>query len=189
MVPLRAGTTPFCQLGRTVIAVGVAGDRRRHRGAHLPRLRPRLGRLHARAVRRSAAGAVRFGLRRPARAVVRQSLHVRRRLRHARRARSPRCCRSTCSRRAAWSARAVGLDRAHRHLAHRPPHRRPTGRADRARAARDLPALLRAHVHEPEGRAVRGRDGAAAARARARVRGLSAARARARSCCSASGSA
>ena len=36
--------------------------------------------------------------------------------------------------------------------------------------ARHLPALLRAHVHQPEGRAVRGRDGAAPARPRARLR-------------------
>ena len=46
----------------------------------------------------------------------------------------------------------------------------PPGGADRARPARHLPALLRPHVHEPEGFAVRGRDGDSPARAGARVR-------------------
>ena len=50
--------------------------------------------------------------------------------------------------------------RARGDLAARPPRRRPARRPDRARAHRHLPALLRAHVHEPEGRAVRRRDGA-----------------------------
>ena len=58
----------------------------------------------------------------------------------------------------------------------------PLAGADRARPARDLPALLRAHVHQPEGRAVRGRDGAAPARPRARCRGISAALAPTTSC-------
>ena len=51
------------------------------------------------------------------------------------------------------------------------PHRRPA----RADAARRLPALLRPHVHEREGRALRHRDGGAAARHRARLRRISAA--------------
>ena len=39
--------------------------------------------------------------------------------------------------------------------------------------ARDLPALLRAHVHQPEGRAVRRGDGGVPARPRAPARGIS----------------
>ena len=56
----------------------------------------------------------------------------------------------------------------------------PTRGLDRARAARRLPALLRPHVHEREGRALRHRHGGAAARPGARLRRISAARARAR---------
>ena len=44
---------------------------------------------------------------------------------------------------------------------------------ERARAARRLPDLLRPHVHEPEGRALRRRHDRAAARPGARVRGIS----------------
>ena len=58
--------------------------------------------------------------------------------------------------------------RPRRHLADRPPHRRTARGLARARAARDLPALLRAHVHQPEGRAVRRGDGVVPARPRAR---------------------
>ena len=61
-------------------------------------------------------------------------------------------------------------------MAHRAPDRRPARRAARARAARGLPALLRPHVHQPEGRAVRGGDGGVPARAGARARGISEAR-------------
>ena len=39
------------------------------------------------------------------------------------------------------------------------PHRRPARRTCRAAAAGAVPDLLRAHVHEPEGCAVRGGDG------------------------------
>ena len=45
----------------------------------------------------------------------------------------------------------------------------PVDRTGRAPAACDLPALLRSHVHECEGRALRNRHGGAAARHRARV--------------------
>ena len=45
----------------------------------------------------------------------------------------------------------------------------PIAGLDRARAARDLPALLRPHVHEREGRALRHRHGRAAARPGARA--------------------
>ena len=53
--------------------------------------------------------------------------------------------------------------------------RRPARRTAGARAARRLPALLRAHVHESEGRAVRRGDGAVPARPRAPARSISAA--------------
>ena len=67
----------------------------------------------------------------------------------------------------------VGLDR---DMADRPPPRRAGRRTDRARAARDLPALLRPHVHQCQGCALRGRDGGPVARDGARVRRISAAR-------------
>ena len=54
--------------------------------------------------------------------------------------------------------------RAGRHLAARPPPRRAARRLERAGAAGRLPALLRPHVHEREGRALRRRHGRAAAR-------------------------
>ena len=49
----------------------------------------------------------------------------------------------------------------------------PLARLERAGAARRLPALLRPHVHEREGRALRRRHGGAAARPRARLRRIS----------------
>ena len=52
----------------------------------------------------------------------------------------------------------------------------PLARADRAPAARSLPALLRPHVHQSEGRAVRGGDGGLAARPGAHTRRISQAR-------------
>ena len=51
--------------------------------------------------------------------------------------------------------------------------RRTARRPERARAARHLPALLRPHVHEREGRALRRRHGGAAARPGARLRRIS----------------
>ena len=77
--------------------------------ADVPRLRPRLGRLHPFAIRRSAARALRLGLCRPARAVLRQSLQIWRRLRHGGGARRQDACRSVCSKRGGWSAPAVGI--------------------------------------------------------------------------------
>ena len=56
--------------------------------------------------------------------------------------------------------------------------RRPARRSDRARPPRRLPALLRPHVHQRQGRAVRGGHGDRAARHRARVRRISARHAR-----------
>ena len=44
-----------------------------------------------------------------------------------------------------------------RHLAARPAPRRPARRSDRAHPPRRLPALLRPHVHQRQGRTVRGR--------------------------------
>ena len=61
-----------------------------------------------------------------------------------------------------------------RHLAAGAPSRRPARRFDRASTARRLPALLRSHVHEREGHALRGGHGDRAARHRARVRRISA---------------
>ena len=49
----------------------------------------------------------------------------------------------------------------------------PLAGAAGADPARDLPALLRAHVHQPEGRAVRGGDGGVSARPRPPARGIS----------------
>ena len=58
-------------------------------------------------------------------------------------------------------------------MADRAADRRAARRPRRARPARDLPALLRPHVHQSEGRAVRGGDGGVPARPGARVRGIS----------------
>ena len=144
-------------------------DRRR---AHLPRLRARLGRLHPRAIRRPAAVALHLGLPRHPRAVVRQSLSLRRRLRHgggaARQGAAVRSVRDPAAAR-----RRDRHCRPRHHLADRPPRRRPACRTPCARAARHLPALLRPHVHESEGRAVRRGDGAVPARPRAPARSIS----------------
>ena len=68
---------------------------------------------------------------------------------------------------------AVGLIGLFVDVADRPPRRRAARRPARADPARDLPALLRAHVHQREGRAVRGGDGGVSARPRAPARGIS----------------
>src|SRR5262249_38415681 len=60
-----------------------------------------------------------------------------------------------------------------RHLADRPARRGAGGGDHRARPARHLPALLRPHVHEPEGFPLRGRDGDFSARSRANLRRIS----------------
>ena len=60
-------------------------------------------------------------------------------------------------------------------MAARPARRRPARRARRAAAAGAVPDLLRAHVHESEGCAVRGRDGDPDARPGSSGRGISAA--------------
>ena len=62
-----------------------------------------------------------------------------------------------------------------RHLADRPADRRPARRTAGAAAARGLPALLRAHVHESEGCAVRCGDGAVPARPGSAARPISSA--------------
>ena len=144
-----------------VAPAGRARNRRsRHRcgdhRAHVPRLRPRLGRFHPFAIWRPAARALCVRLSRHARVLVRQSLHVRRRLRHG-----------------GVAARQDAAVRPVRDAAARGRRRRPRRAVRTWRLGRriggplagllalvllaDLPALLRAHVHQPEGRAVRGR--------------------------------
>ena len=88
----------------TALAWSLLLAARRGRRADVPRLRAWLGRLHPRAIRRSAAVALRLGLPRHARAVVRQSLPLRRRLRHGGGAARESVCRSICSRRGGCSA-------------------------------------------------------------------------------------
>ena len=154
------------------MAVAVLASLALDRRAHLPRLRPRLGRLHPLAIRRPAAQALRLGLPRHPRAVLRQSLLY-----------------------------GGGFDMAAALLAKVLPFdlfetRRLVGAAvgivglavtwrigrrvggplaglAGAGAARDLPALLRPHVHQCEGRAVRRGDGGVPARRGARVRTIS----------------
>ena len=85
---------------------------------------------------------------------------------------------------------AVGRPRrAHRHLARRPARRRAACRPDRARSARNLPALCRPHLHERQGRPLCRRHGDPAARFGACLRGLSAACRPRPACSPASGSA
>ena len=67
----------------------------------------------------------------------------------------------------------VGVIGLARDVAARPPRRRPAGRARGAVAAGAVPDLLRAHVHEPEGCAVRGGDGDPDARPCPPGRGIS----------------
>ena len=147
-------------------------DHRRDRGDYFSRLRARLGRRHPVAIWRAAAQALRLRLRRPARPLLRQSLQIRRRLRHGGGA-----CRQGIAvrpvRNAASHRRGGRHRRSDRHLAARPPARRTGRRPGRADAVGRLPALLRAHVHEPEGCALRRRHDAAAARSGARVRRIS----------------
>ena len=147
-------------------AAGAHVDRR----ADVPRLRPRVGRLHPLGIRRPPAVALWIGFHRHARLVVRQSLLLRRR-RHAGGAR-----RQGVAVRPVRDPTADGgrhrPDRPVRRVADRPARRRQQGRAVCDRVAGAKPALLRAHVHEPQGCAVRGRDGDPAARARARFSGI-----------------
>ena len=172
-------------IDRLAIAVLVAhyGDR----STHLPPLWARLGRLYPRRVRRPSGRALCIGISRHTRAVLGEPLHVRRWVRSRRRAlgegRAVQPVRDTTA-----DGRGGRYLRAVHHMAPRSPDRRPARRPDRPRAACDLPALLRPHVHEPEGHPLRGRNGAAAARPHAGVRGISGAVRLDRPCCSASGS-
>ena len=155
------------------LAVAVLGIVAAVTAHHLPRLRPELGRLRPLRIRRPAGRVLCIRIARPARAVVGQSLHVRRRLRPPGGAR-----RQGAAVHRVRDAPADGRGGRHarpvRHLADRPPHRWAARGVRGARVARRLPALLRPHVHEPEGFAVRGRDGDPAARSRTRVRAISA---------------
>ena len=111
---------------------------------------------------------------RPARAVLRQSLCLWRRLRHAVRARRQGAAVRPVRDEAA-GRRHRRADRHVHHLAPGAPGRRPARRTHCRRLAGHLPALLRQHVHEREGLPLRGRDGVPDARAGARLRGISAA--------------
>ena len=151
-----------------------AGGRRDRRGSHVPRLWAGLGRLHPRRICRSPAAHVRFRFQGYRRAVVRQSLHVWRRLRHGRRA-AAQGHPARAVRNPPPARRHRRRDRPRGDLAARPARRRPARRARGAAAAGAVPDLLRAHVHEPEGCAVRGGDGDPDAGPRPAGRGVSAA--------------
>ena len=170
-IPLSSGA-----IGRTPAGCArhrrVGAHRRRRRG-NVSRLRPRLGRLHPFAIWRPPGVALFVRLRRQARAVVRQSLHVRRRLRSLRRAR-----RQNSAVRPVRDAPSGGRGGRHRrpvrHLAARPAAWRPARRSDRSHPSCHLSALLRTHVHQRQGWTVRGHQRHCAARHRARLRGISA---------------
>ncbi len=140
-----------------------------HRARDLPRLRAELGRLRPFRIRRPPARVLCVGLRRPARAVVGQPLLCTAAASTSWPRSPPRFCRSPCSRRAGWWARRSAFSGCSSPGGSGRRIGGPLAGLDRARAARHLPALLRPHVHEPEGLAVRGRDGDPAARPRARA--------------------
>ena len=147
---------------------------RRRRAAHLRRLRAGVGRLFAWALRRTAARLLHVRLHGYARLLALQSLLLRRRVRPGRRdLRQDHAVRPVRDAPAHGSTR--GSRRPLRGLAHGAPPRRTGRRARRARAARGDAALLRPHVHQRQGYALRGGDGIPGLRDRAQLRGISAA--------------
>ena len=86
---------------------------------------------------------------------------------------SRRCCRSICSRRGGCSAPRSALPASPSPGGSAAAIGGPLAGLARARAARRLPALLRPHVHQSEGRAVRRGDGAVPARPRPPARSIS----------------
>jgi hypothetical protein len=135
-----------------------AGVGRFDRRSYIPGLRAGLGRLHPRRICRPAAAHVRFRVQGHRRAVVCQSLYVRRRVRYGRRA-APQGHSAGAVRDAPPARRGRWRHRARGDLAPRPTRQRPVGRTGRAFAARAVSDLLRPHVHEPEGCAVCRCDG------------------------------
>ena len=139
----------------------------------LSRLRPRLGRLHSFAIWRPARVAFYVRIRRQAGAVVRQSLHVRRRIRSSLGPRGQNtaiwpvrdapACRRRCR-----TCRPV------RHMASGTAPRRSIRWLHGGPAPCHLSALLRPHVHQRQGCAVRDRHGDCDAGHRARLRRISA---------------
>ena len=150
----------------------VARHHQRHLASDIQGLWPRLGRLYPRRIRRPPAAALSLRLPRRPRAVVRQPLHVWRRLRHGGGALAQdHAVRLVRDAPTAWRNRRRARHRDE--LACRPQGCRSTRRPCRRDHSRPLSDLLRPVLHESEGRAIRGRDDRVDPRPRPPRRGVS----------------